>query len=241
MSILDRIRRQKWPKTGAVIVAAGEGRRMEGIDKQFALLCGKPALAWTVSAFQEALCISEIVVVARSEQLGNVHVLKEKYGFDKLLQIVPGGSTRPESVRRGLKALSRSVELAAVQDGARPLVTPALIQVVVEKAMVTRAAAPGIPVTDTVKQVDEAGKVVSTPDRAALRAVQTPQVFQRHLLQAAWKRAEKETQDYTDDCAAVEAFGVPVYLVEGSRENLKLTTPEDLLLAEQLLKGRAQS
>ncbi len=161
--------------------------------------------------------------------------------LDKLRRVVPGGESRVESVRLGLQAVSRDIELVAVQDGARPLVTGEIITRTVERAAVCHAAAPAVPIKDTVKVVGDNDRVISTPDRAALRAVQTPQVFQRDLLLAAWEAARREGKEYTDDCAAMEAFGVPVYLTQGSEENLKLTTPLDLHLAEYILSGREKS
>ena len=143
-----------------------------------------------------------------------------------------------ESVRNGLSAVSRTVELAAIQDGARPLVTEAIIARTVERAGQCHAAAPAVPVKDTIKVANRQGKVLSTPDRASLRAVQTPQVFRRELLLAAWKKAQQEGKSHTDDCGAMEALGVPVYLTEGNEENLKITTQLDLHLAEYILKRR---
>ncbi len=223
---------------GAVIVAAGSGRRMEGADKIMAELCGRPVIVHTIAAFQSASCIDEIVVVARREQVSRMEDLVREYDLGKVTAVVPGGAERVDSVRRGLEAVSGEMELVAVQDGARPLVTEEIITAAVERAVRCHAAAPAIPVKDTIKTVDATERVTGTPDRAMLRAVQTPQVFQRDLLLAAWEKARREGRQYTDDCGAMEALGVPVYLTKGSEENLKLTTPLDLVLAEEILKRR---
>ena len=238
MSVFEKLRRFKSYSCGAVIVAAGSGTRMGGVDKLMADLGGKPVLAHTLLAFQQARSIDEIVLVVREDQMEEIRLMTLRLGLSKLKTMVPGGATRMESVQNGLKALSGKCKYVAVQDGARPLVTVDLIQRVMEKAGKYQAVAPGIPVKDTIKQVDDSGLVVATPDRDTLRAVQTPQVFQKELLKAAWKKAKKEKQVYTDDCAAMEAMGVPVYLVEGDEENLKITTPQDLTLAAAILAGR---
>ena len=143
-----------------------------------------------------------------------------------------------ESVQAGLNAASKETVLAAVQDGARPLVTEDIICRTVDMALSYHASAPAIPVKDTIKVIGEDGRVESTPDRETLRAVQTPQIFDRDLLLAAWQRAKKEKIPYTDDCGAMEGLGVHVYLTEGSEENLKITTPLDLKMAEMILEGR---
>ncbi len=232
-------RKAQAPGCAAVIVAAGSSRRMGGIDKILWELEGVPVLRRTAEVFQKTPCIQEMVVVVRREQVETAEAMLRD--MDKLRRVVPGGESRVESVSLGLRAVSRDIELVAVQDGARPLITQEIITRTVERAAVCHAAAPAVPVKDTVKVAEDSGRVISTPDRATLRAVQTPQVFQRDLLLAAWEVARREGKEYTDDCAAMEAFGVPVYLTQGSEENLKLTTPLDLRLAEYILSGREKS
>lgn len=221
----------------AVIVAAGASRRM-GLDKIMVELGGKPVLAHTIGAFEHCEVIGQIVVVCRRELRETVEDMAAKYGFTKITAVVAGGDSRMASVQNGLKALTGRVGLVAIQDGARPLVTDKIITDAVARAVRCGAAAPAVPVKDTVKVVDGDGKVIDTPDRSALRAVQTPQVFDYDLLLAAWKKAEQEGIAYTDDCGAMEGLGKSVYLTEGSEENLKLTTPLDLILAEEILKRR---
>ena len=221
---------------GAVIVAAGTASRMGGIDKVMAQLGGEPMIARTVRQFQDCDAISEIVIVTREDLILPITGLCR--GMDKVIAVVAGGSSRQESVSLGLNALSGKVTLAAVHDGARPFVTWQLIDRVVRAANTYGAAAPAIPVKDTVK-VAKSGLVFATPDRDSLRAVQTPQVFDFDLLRGALKKAEEEQALLTDDCSAVERMGMSVKLVEGEERNLKVTTPLDLKIAALLLEEEA--
>ena len=220
---------------GAVIVAAGSAARMGGIDKVMAPVQGEPMICRTVRAFQQTDAIREIVIVTRQDLLGRIAELCQD--DDKVKAVVVGGSSRQESVWRGLSALSDKVELAAVQDGARPLVTPMLIDRVVRAAHSYGAAAPGIPVKDTIKTV-AGGVVRQTLDRAALQAIQTPQVFDVDLLRGALTKAAADQAQVTDDCSAVERLGMSVKIVEGDEQNIKITTPLDLKIAQLLLEER---
>lgn len=232
---LTRIGRKVMPLRycGAVIVAAGTASRMGGIDKVMAKLKGEPMIVHTVRAFQECDAIREIVIVTRSDLLQEIMSLCRQ--FEKVRAVVAGGSDRPASVRNGLNALSPHVKLAAIQDGARPLVTWQLIDRVVRAANTYGAAAPGIPVKDTVKIV-QGGIVAETPDRSRLQAIQTPQVFQFDLLRGALKKAWEDGAEITDDCSAVERLGMSVKIVEGDERNMKVTTPIDLKIAEALME-----
>ena len=154
--------------------------------------------------------------------------------------MVRGGESRAHSVLLAALEAGEDAELLAVQDGARPLVTPELIDAVAEQAAQSGAAAPAVPVKDTIKAVHPDGTVAETLDRAVLRAVQTPQIFQRDLLKAALQAAIEGNIPVTDDCSAVERMGKRVYLVEGDEENLKITTPVDLILAEAILRDREE-
>ena len=218
---------------GVVIVAAGSASRMGGIDKVMAHLGGEPMILRTVRAFQDAVAIKEIVVVTRPDLIEPITELCRT--FDKVTAVVAGGSDRPESVENGLKALSSKVKLAAIQDGARPLITESVIDRTVRAAHTYGAAAPAIPVKDTIK-VENGGIVKETPDRSTLRAVQTPQVFDVDLLRGALQKAREDKAEITDDCSAVERIGFSVKLVEGDERNLKITTPIDLKIAEFLLE-----
>lgn len=220
---------------GAVIVAAGSASRMGGIDKVMAPLGGEPMILRTVRAFEDCEAVKEIVIVTREDLIGPIAELCS--GFTKIRSIVQGGSSRQESVKLGLLAFSKEVRLAAVHDGARPLVSGELIDKVIRAAHSYGAAAPAIPVKDTIK-VFEGGFIAATPDRSALRAVQTPQVMDRDLLLGALEKAEQEGTALTDDCSAVEHIGMRVRLVEGEERNLKVTTPLDLKIAELLLEEK---
>jgi len=218
---------------GAVIVAAGTASRMGGIDKVMAPLGGEPMVLRTVRTFQNCDAISEIVVVTRADLLETL--MEQCAQFSKIRAVVVGGADRPASVQAGLNALSKKVRLAAIHDGARPLVTEEVIDRTVRAAHSYGAAAPAVPVKDTIKVV-KGGVVRETPDRATLQAVQTPQVFDIDLLRGALKKAIATGTMITDDCSAVENMGMSVKIVEGDERNLKVTTPMDLQIARVLLE-----
>ena len=218
---------------GAVIVAAGNATRMGGIDKVMAPLGGEPMIVRTVRQFQECDAIREIVVVTRPDLI--VPIMDLCHRFDKLKAVVVGGDSRADSVNMGLNTLSEKCKLVAVQDGARPLVTWQVIDRVVRAANTYGAAAPAVPVKDTVKVV-QGGLVEHTPDRSTLRAVQTPQVFDFDLLRGALGEAKRNKWNITDDCSAVERLGMKVRIVEGDERNIKITTPMDMKIAELLLE-----
>lgn len=218
---------------GAVIVAAGNASRMGGIDKVMAPIGGEPMIVRTVRAFQACDAIREIVIVTRSDLI--VPIMDLCHKFDKVQAVMVGGDTRQASVAVGLGALSGKVKLAAIHDGARPLITWQVIDRVVRAANAYGAAAPAIPVKDTIKVV-RGGIVADTPDRKTLQAVQTPQVFDIDLLRGALKKAADDEVEVTDDCAAVERLGMSVKIVEGDERNIKVTTPLDLKIAELFLE-----
>lgn len=218
---------------GAVIVAAGSASRMGGIDKVMASLGGAPMIQRTVRQFQDCDAVSEIVVVTREDLILPITDLCRQ--MPKVRAVVAGGASRQESVRLGLNALSAGVQLIAIHDGARPLVTWQVIDRAIRAANTYGAAAPAIPVKDTIKVV-QGGVVERTPDRATLYAVQTPQVFDIDLLRGAMEKVEQEKLSVTDDCSAVEQLGMRVKIVEGDERNLKVTTPLDLKIAQMLLE-----
>ena len=222
-------------RCGAVIVAAGSASRMGGIDKVMAPLGGEPMIVKTVRAFQNCEAVGEIVVVTRQDLVAPIQELCRE--MDKVRAVVTGGASRQESVWLGLNAFSGKIQLAAVHDGARPLISWELIDRTVRAANSYGAAAPAIPVKDTIK-VERGGLVESTPDRSRLRAVQTPQVFDFDLLRGALQKAREDGAEVTDDCSAVERLGMKIRLVEGEERNLKVTTPLDLKIAELLLEEK---
>ena len=218
---------------GAVIVAAGNASRMGGIDKVMAELDGEPMIVRTVRTFQSCDAIKEIVIVTREDLI--MPIMKLCADLDKVKAVVAGGASRAESVMLGLGALSNQVKLAAIQDGARPLITHEVIDRTVRAAHSYGAAAPAIPVKDTIKVV-AGGVVTGTPERKTLQAVQTPQVFDLDLLKGALKKAFTDGAEITDDCSAVERMGMSVKIVEGDERNIKVTTPMDLAIAKLLLE-----
>ena len=220
-------------KTGAVIVAAGNASRMGGIDKVMAPLQGEPMIVRTVRTFQNCDAVSEIVIVTREDLILPITELCK--GMNKVKAVVRGGSSRQESVQLGLSGLSSQIKLAAIHDGARPLITWEVIDRSIRAANTYGAAAPAIPVKDTIKVV-AGGVVKNTPDRATLFAVQTPQVFDFDLLRGALKHAEQTGAQVTDDCSAVELMGMSVKIVEGDERNIKVTRPMDLKIAEMVLE-----
>ena len=222
------------PTCTAILAAAGSSQRMGGENK---LLL--PLLAHTLRAVDAAQSVDEIVIAAREEDLLTYAELCKTYGIRKPVKVVVGGATREESVLRAALEARADAKLLAVQDGARPLVTPELFDAVVLRAAVCAAAAPAVPVHDTIKLARDR-RVTETPDRSMLFAVQTPQVFDAGLLKAALQSALTEHAALTDDCSAVERLGKAVYLTDGDEENIKITTPLDLIVAETILRRREE-
>lgn len=225
------------PICSAVVAAAGNSSRMGGENKLLMPLDGVPVLARTLLALDEAKLVDEIVIATREADLVMIAELCKTYGIQKNVKIVRGGESRLDSVLLAALECREDAAFIAVHDGARPLADGAFIDGVILTAHRTNAAAPAVPVKDTIK-VAKNGIVESTPDRAALFAVQTPQVFDTQLLRAALQAAKETNAVVTDDCSAVELLGKTVYLTEGSYENLKITTPEDVILATAILRKR---
>ena len=237
MAWFRRTKKPAEPRCGAVVVAAGSSTRM-GEDKILIPLEEEPVIVHTVRALELAPQITEIVVVTRQDLIVPVAQLCQDYGFEKVRKVVAGGASRLHSVRIGTLELSRDLELIAIHDGARPFVTQDVIEQVIRKAGECGAAAPAVPINDTVKEVRD-GLVERTVDRTMLRAVQTPQVFDAGLIRAALQKALDDGVEVTDDCSVVERLGMRVALTPGDPFNLKLTTPEDLILARGILEGRS--
>lgn len=230
-----KIRAAQRPRCAALVAAAGSSSRMGGINKLLEPLDGIPVLVRTLTALERAQRVDSIVIATREEDLITVSQLCKTYGIAKCKKVIRGGEDREHSVLLAALEAEPDTELLAVQDGARPLVSPALIDRVIEAAQRCGAAAPAIPVKDTIKTIREDEAVEETLERSRLRAVQTPQVFEASLLKAALQAALEEGAVLTDDCSAVERLGKVVYLIEGEETNLKITTPTDLVLAEALL------
>lgn len=237
-SFWKKVKENRRPRCAALVAAAGSSSRMRGIDKMLEPLDGIPVLARTLMALQAAQAVDEIIIATREDMLVEISHLCHTYGIKKCSKVVRGGESRAHSVFLAAMEASRDTKLLAVQDGARPLVSPELIDYVIAAAAKCGAAAPAIPVKDTVKVVGKDNAVDRTLDRSHLRAVQTPQVFETDLLKAALQSAIDAQAPITDDCSAVERLGKVVFLVDGEETNLKITTPTDLILAEAILHTR---
>lgn len=227
------------PFVTAVIVAAGNSTRMGGVNKQFLLIDGVPVLIRTLLAFSQSDMIDEIIVAAREEDIPKMFAMIKEYKVLKVTDIVKGGKTRQESVFNAIRRSSPLSEYFAIHDGARPLVTEEIIENTVREAFLTGAAATGVRVKDTVKVVNENGFITATPDRNYLWAVHTPQVFERRLYLSAIDNV-LNSEMFTDDCKLLEEYGAEVKMVEGSYENIKITTPEDTDIAQAILYRREQ-
>ena len=228
---------EKEPHCSAVIVAAGSSQRM-GTDKLTADLCGVPVLVRTLRVFDTCELVNEIVVVTRGDRIEEIADLCKAYGISKVSKVLAGGSTRVESALVGVSEVDPKASRIAIHDGARPLVTTELIERTVRAAKEYYAAVPVIPSTDTLKAVDEKGYVIGTVDRATTWRVQTPQVFKADFIKGALTKAMEKNLPLTDDCSAMEMMGVKTMTVPGDEDNIKLTTPRDMILAEAILKAR---
>ncbi len=239
MAVSDVLRKVsgRGAKVSAVIVAAGSAKRMKGVDKIMAELGSEPLIVHTIRAFQNVEEVQEIILVVRDDLREKLSELCVKYKLTKVKTICKGGETRAQSVQIGLDQVSNKCGLVAIHDGARPLVTDKIIHDAIRKAAKFGAAAPAVPVKDTIKTVG-GGIIESTPDRSKLYAVQTPQVFDVPTYRAALEKAIGSNKELTDDCSAAESYGINVVITEGSDENIKVTTPTDLVLAEAILKTR---
>lgn len=220
--------------TTAIILASGKSTRMGGkVDKAFFSLVNKPVVAWSLLAFEKCAVIDRIVLVVRKDQLAASQAVVKMFGISKVNKIVAGGARRQDSVQAGLAVCDVDTRLVVIHDGARPLVTPEMITDVLEPLKKVSAATLGQQVTDTIKLCEKGTSVSRTVSRDKLWAVQTPQAFNFRELQVALKEVKEEV---TDECMALEQAGKPVKIVENFKPNFKITVPEDLLLAAQLLK-----
>ncbi len=238
MGLLDRLRRKE-KRSGAmgctaIVPAAGLSTRM-GADKLLLPLGETPVLLWTLRALEGCPYITEIILVTREDLIVPLGQLCKDAALEKVSKVVVGGDTRTQSVLAGLREAAPGAELIAIHDAARPLVSLGVLNEVVEEAIRTGAAAPAVPVKDTIKRAVD-GVILNTPDRSELYAVQTPQVFEHGLILGALEKAVADGAELTDDCSAVERLGMPVHLTAGSYDNIKLTTPEDLTVAEAILE-----
>ena len=224
----------------AIIVAAGAGRRIGGATpKSYLPIAGRPLLLRTVDRVFSSQLVAEVILVVSADEIERCRQLLEAdsslKGRPYVLQA--GGATRQQSVRHGLQKVSAGTDVVMIHDGARPFVSAPLIDRCIAAAVAQGAAIPGLPVRDTIKQVNTEGYVQSTPERAGLWEIQTPQIFQRELIVAAHDWAAREGIEATDDAMVVERMDKPVFVVPGERTNIKITVPEDLLLAEAMIRA----
>ena len=225
-------------RVSTIIAAAGKSTRMNaGINKQYMMAAGKPVLAHTIDVFERIGIISDIIIVIgkEDEPVFNDYILN-RYKYSKISAVTYGGSDRQASVYNGLRAVSAKSDIVCVHDGARPLITPDIILNTVTAAYEKGAACVGVPVKDTIKKKGGEGIIEETLDRSMLWSIQTPQAFKREILEKAHRIAAEEGFIGTDDSVLVERLGYPVHMVMGSYKNIKITTPEDLIFAEAVLK-----
>lgn len=221
--------------TSVIIVSAGNSSRMNGIDKQFANINGIPVIGRSMLAFEKCESIFEIIVVTRAENIQKIKELAEKLNITKLSCVTEGGSTRQESVFNGIRKVSAQATFVAVHDGARPLVKPKYIEKTIADAKIFNGAVLGVPVKDTIKVVSD-GLITDTPPRSSLYITQTPQIFKKSVYHRGMEFALRNHLDFTDDCQLAEAIGVKVCMTTGDYKNIKITTPEDIAIAEAIIK-----
>jgi 2-C-methyl-D-erythritol 4-phosphate cytidylyltransferase len=208
-------------------------------SKQYLLIGGIPIIAHTLMAFQSSSAIDDIIVIVPEEDIDDVQKeIVDKYGFSKVAGVVPGGAERQDSVWNGLRHIGNDVDIVVIHDGVRPFVKDSLINFSIDEAIRNTAVTLGIPSRDTIKTVNAEGWIVNTLNRSELRMIQTPQTFRRHIIEQAYRKAYEDNFYGTDDAMLVERIGIPVKVIEGSFDNIKITTREDLLLAETLMKAR---
>ncbi len=223
--------------SAAIIVAAGQGKRMGGeTRKQFLTLEGKEILAHTVERFEQFSKIKEIVLVTGEDDIACVQAMIRNYGWKKISAVVCGGKERHDSVKCGLKALSLSTEIVLIHDGVRPFITEDMINRSIDAAQNFDGCVLGVPAKDTIKICDKDGMVLETPDRSMVWHIQTPQTFSKDLIEKAYEKAEKEGFFGTDDASVAEYYGAKIKVIQGGYQNIKITTKEDILMGACFLE-----
>ncbi|NLB60580.1 MAG: 2-C-methyl-D-erythritol 4-phosphate cytidylyltransferase [Lentisphaerae bacterium] len=220
-----------------IIVAAGRGERMgPDVDKVFLSLGAKPVLVYSLLAFEKCTDIEEVILVVRKDRIESARCAVQMFGCTKVRKIIAGGSQRQISVSHGLAELGEDTAIVAVHDGARPCITPALISETIKSAKQHGSGVAAVKITDTVKEVEKGMQISRTIDRTKLWRAQTPQTFKRELLEKAFQAVRKKKLRVTDEAAAVELVSRTVRLVPASSSNIKITSPDDLVLAAALLR-----
>ena len=233
MNLFKLFQQEKRPFCSAVVVAAGSAQRMQGVDKIMTEIAGEPVILRSLRTLSACEQIDEIIVVTRQDLLEPIAQLCHDAGLTKVKQVVLGGADRAHSVLNGVSEADKRAKIIAVHDGARPFVTEEIVAEVIDEAIRSGAAAPAVPVADTIKTAKD-GAVTGTLNRSELFAVQTPQAFDAELLIGALHYCTGRNVPITDDCSAVESLGKQVVLTAGSTENIKITTPLDLVLGEAI-------
>ncbi len=223
---------------GVIIVAAGSASRMGGVNKILTSIMGKPVICHTVSAFNKNPLVSDIVLVTRDDMVLDLQKIADEYGLLKVTDVITGGDCREESVKKGFERLAKNqnIKTVLIHDGARPLVSEQVINRVINAAEEFSAAVPAVPVKDTIKKIGTLGRVEQTVERENLVNIQTPQGFSVETFKTALEKAGEDLSHFTDDASIAEAANIPVYTVMGDYKNIKITTPEDIILAEAYLK-----
>jgi len=239
-TILDSITRNdvKYHFCSGIITAAGSGMRMGGISKQLISLFDKEVICYSIEAFEECEDIDEIIIVAKVDEIKTIEEIVKKHFYKKVKKIIEGGPTRQESVSKGFFAINKKSEYVAIHDGARPLITPTQISSLLKTAYKNGASCAAYKIVDTLKLADKNDSILKTVDRTDLWAVQTPQIFRCDIYNVSLALAKRDEISVTDDCSLVEHAKFPIKLIDTGKENIKLTTKDDIVLVENLLKAR---
>lgn len=222
----------------AIILCAGKGSRMKSdIDKQYMLINNKEIIVYAIEAFENSTCVDEIILVVSSDRIDYVkEEILNKYNFNKIIKIVPGGKERQDSVYSGLKSMTSNEGIVLIHDGARPMIKEEHIKKLVEETKKSGACILGVKSKDTIKITDDNGNIHTTPDRNRIYLAQTPQAFNKELIIGVYEKGYLEEKNFTDDSMLVETYSdIKVKIVEGSYENIKITTQEDLFFAKRYL------
>jgi len=223
-------------RTVAIVVAAGKGKRMGLVDKPFLLLEKRPLLTYGLLTLENSSFVGEVILVVEKNKISKAKELIKKYHISKVKEVVAGGKTRQGSVASGLRKINSFSNFVLIHDGVRPFLTGELIKRVILGAKRYKAAVPGLPLSDTIKKLENSSFISSTLNRKSLWTVQTPQVFKAEIIQKAYLQAEKDHFWGTDSASLVERIGIPVKIIKGDPYNIKITTKDDLLLAKAILK-----
>ncbi len=226
------------PRVAAIVVAAGWGKRFGGKKKQFQPLGAKPIIVYSIERFEESPLVEEIILVVSEDSVGYCQEIVEKFHFKKTTKIISGGQERQHSVRKGFNLVSSETDVVVVHDAVRPFVTVSLIEEVIKESLKSDGAIAAVPVKDTIKKSSPENYVEKTRPRESLWLAQTPQAFRYDILRRAYEKAEKDSFLGTDESSLVERLGIRVKLVQGSQINIKITTEDDLLFGELVLKER---